>query len=116
MDFQVEVRKYGGHNSDRVGPVPTLLDDVIRTLQETRLEIPPEYRADAVVDISAESDMDCLSIYYYRPRTEEEIAADEASAMANWEKQLKNAEERAQYCREQLVSVRTKIDLRNDPL
>jgi hypothetical protein len=102
MEFLVEVRKYGGRNQDRVGPVPTLLDDIVRTLQETRLEIPMEYRADARVDISTESDMDCLSIYYYRPRTPEEIAADELAVKANWEKQLRNAEERARYCREQL--------------
>jgi hypothetical protein len=102
MDFLVEVRKYGGRNQDRVGPVPTLLDEVIRTLQETRLEIPPEYRADARVDVCEESGMDCLSIFYYRPRTPEEIAADEAAVKANWEKQLRDAEGRAHYCREQL--------------
>ncbi|TLX16114.1 hypothetical protein FFR93_01975 [Rhizobium sp. MHM7A] len=82
--------------------MPTLLDDVIQTLQETRLEIPPEHRADARVDVGEESGMDCLSIYYYRPRTAEEIAADEAAVKANWEKQLRDAEERARYCREQL--------------
>lgn len=102
MEFRVDVRKYGGRDHDRVGPVPTLLDDVIQTLQETRLEIPPENRADAHVDICEESGMDCLSIYYYRPRTPEEIAADDAALKANWEKQLRDAEHRARYCREQL--------------
>lgn len=102
MDFVVEVRKYGGRNQDRVGPIPTYLDELIQTLQETRLEIPPEFRADARVEIFEESDMDCLSIYYYRPRTSEEIAADEATARANWEKQLRDAEQRALFCRQQL--------------
>ncbi len=102
MDFLVDVRKYGGRNQDRVGPIPTYLDEVIQTLQETRLEIPPEYRAEARVEICEESGMDCLSIYYYRPRTLEEIAADEATARANWEKQLRDAEQRALYCRQQL--------------
>jgi hypothetical protein len=111
MDFQVEVRKYGGRNFDRVGPVPTSLDDFIRTLQETRLEIPPEFRSEAMVDISAESDMDCLAIYYYRPRTAEEIAADETAAMANWEKQLIDAEERARYCRGQLEALKNRPNL-----
>ena len=106
MELMVEVRKYGGRNQDRVGPVPVLLDEVIQTLQETRLEIPPEYREDARVDMCEESGVDCLSIYYYRPRTPEEVAADRAAVKANWEKQLQNAEERAQYCRLQLNSLK----------
>lgn len=115
MDFQVNVRKYGGrYNQERVGDVPTELDDLIQVLQETRLEIPPEHRANARVSIEPEGDydngIDCLSIYYYRPRTPEEIAADDARQKAHWEQQVRDAEQRLHYCQNELKKLKP-----NDP-
>jgi hypothetical protein len=106
MEFQVDVRKYGGRHTGSIGSVPRKLDEFIQVLQETRLEIPPEYRADARVDIEPENDtgvdLNCLHIYYHRPRTTEEIAADDAHLKSQWERQIMEAEKRIAFCRSEL--------------
>lgn len=78
MEVSVEVRKYGGREKGKTADLPTRLDDVIQALQETRLEIPEEFRDDAIIDISPETDsgvqMECMTIHYHRPMTEAELA------------------------------------------
>jgi hypothetical protein len=76
--------------------------DFVRVLQETRLEIKPEHRASAFVEIWSRDDLPVLHLGYRRNQTPEEVAADQAERRKHWEVQLKAAEERVQLCRTEL--------------
>jgi hypothetical protein len=108
VEKAVLVRKYGGTYKESIGEVPRSLDDFIRVLQETRLEILPEHRADAYVDIEPDREYgdayETLIIGYRRALTKEELVEVEAERRAHCETQLANAEQRIAYCREQLAA------------
>lgn len=86
--------------SDSYGSMPTdNLVGFVAWVNEQVAKIPPEYVASASIDIESdsyyESTYPTIEIYYYRPLTAEEIAADEARARIMREKA--EAKERWEY-------------------
>ncbi|MBB4192822.1 hypothetical protein [Rhizobium aethiopicum] len=90
MDVMITVREYG-YGEDAVGYPPHGLAEVIQILQETLMEIPPEFRSSAEVDYSPRYEYgesyDRLRIIYERPETAEEQTARitaERATMMKW--------------------------------
>lgn len=86
---------------------PSNLSEFTNRLYGAALSIPAEYRESASIDLDpyydcAGDQFPQVRVTYTRPMTATELAEYAREESEHWAEQLRNAEERVCYCREQL--------------